>query len=95
MASDTDMLIEIKCNKRFKGKLRSGITTSSRLADVYKAYGTPIEEIDTDDLGQILSNYANRTLYRKDINAKLWYRDLGLFFYFEEDTVKTITILRI
>ena len=95
MAEDSDLLIEIKLNRRFSGKLRSGITMSSSLDDIFAAYGQPKEEIETDDLDQMYLNYANRTLYRNGRNAKLWYRDLGLYFYIEEDMVKSISILRI
>lgn len=94
-ASDADVLIEITLNRRFKGKLSSGISMSSTQEDVFAAYGAPVGEEQVHDLFMDYRTYANRTLYQKDLNSRMWYRDLGLEFVFEEGKVKNITVIRI
>ena len=94
-ASDVDLLIEITISRRFKGKLSSGILMSSTMEQVFEAYGEPGAEEEVDDLFMDYRNYANRTLYQKDLNSKMWYRDLGLCFVFEENAIARLTVMRI
>jgi endogenous inhibitor of DNA gyrase (YacG/DUF329 family) len=94
-ATDSDLLIQISLKRRFKGKLSSGITMSSTMEEVFEAYGEPRAEEEVDALNLGYLNYANRTLYQKDLYSIIWYRDLGLYFSFEEDGIALITVMRI
>ena len=62
---------------------------------VFEAYGEPEAEEYVDDLFGYYRDYVNRTLYRNDRFARLWYRDIGLAFWFEEDRIKEIVVFRI
>jgi hypothetical protein len=94
-AIDADLLIYFGLNRRFKGKLKSGISMTSTMEQVFQAYGEPRAEEEVDDLYGDPDNYANRTLYRKGHNARMFYSDLGLQFHFREDGIEWITVMRI
>jgi hypothetical protein len=95
MAADGDILIEIQINRRFKGKLASGISMSSTMDNVFSAYGEPAGEAQVDDPGNEHIHYDNRMLYRKGPYARISYRDLGVRFWFDGDKISQIVVLRI
>lgn len=92
-------LYEIRLNKGFKGKLRSGISMSSTKQDVFDIYGKPIRKEVVEDLHQRFDNrvllfrkpaWINR--WRKPYYAKIHYNEEGLLFWFDGDAISQIVI---
>jgi len=82
-------LEEIKILPNFKGKLSSGITTSSSKQDVFKTYGQPIGIRESNDLGK---SYADQILFQKAHESKIYYDNRGLMFWFKDGTIELISV---
>ncbi len=93
MADDGDMLIELHLNRGFKGKLDSGISLSSSMEDVFRAYGKPLQDETVDD-SRWRDLHRNRTLYRTGARSKIYYKEYGLIFSFNDDRVSQIAVFR-
>jgi hypothetical protein len=94
-----NILLEIRLNEGFKGKLTSGISLSSTKQDVFNTYGRPLEEKTVTDLtkhfdNQVLYQIKSKGLFRKVTNSKIFYRRHGLLFWFEGDKILQIVIHR-
>lgn len=92
---ETGSLAEIRCNRGFKGRLRSGISMASTRADVFRVYGRPLEEKTVLDLTKHFDNqilYKRKGLLRRPKNSKIFYKQNGLLFWFEGEKVLQIVI---
>lgn len=92
MADDVDLLIEIRLNRGFKGKLDSGISLSSAIENVFRIYGKPLgeEAVYTSRIPE----FENRVFYRRGANGAIAYLYKGLLFWFEADKINQIVIFR-
>ena len=93
-----NVLIEIRLNKGFKGKLTSGISMLSTKRDVFRVYGEPIRQ---DVAGDFDGRFDNRVLLFKKPSwlrnqhiAKIYYDEHGLLFWFDGDTLIQIVVYR-
>jgi len=91
MASDMDMLVEIRLNEGFAGKLTSGVSMSSSMDDVFKAYGKPFAQ---EEVKRLLPHFGNRILYTMGNFSKISYIDKGLLFWFDRGQITQIVITR-
>lgn len=93
-----NVLIEIRLNKGFKGKLTSGISMSSTKQDVFAAYGQPIREEVAEDFNKRFDNqvllFRKPFWLRKPRIAKIYYDEQGLLFWFDGDTLNQIVVYR-
>jgi len=93
-----NLLIEIRLNKGFKGKLTSGISMSSTKQDVFDVYGEPIRQEVADDFDERFDNQVLFTkkpsLWRKSHIDKIHYNEQGLLFWFDGDTLDQIVVYR-
>ena len=91
----TGVLAEIRLNKGFEGRLRSGISMASTQQEVFQTYGQPRDVKTVVDLEK---HFDNQILYRRlNVLGRLWdskifYRQRGLLFWFEGDKIKQIVI---
>ncbi len=91
----TGVLAEIRLNKGFEGRLRSGISKASTQQEVFQTYGQPRDVKTVMDLEK---HFDNQILYRRlNVLGRLWdskifYRQRGLLFWFEGDKIKQIVI---
>lgn len=94
-----NVLLEIRLNEGFKGKLTSGISLASTKEDVFNTYGRPVEEKTVSDLTK---HFDNQVLYQrkrllgigKPQNSKIFYTHHGLLFWFEGNKILQIVIHR-
>ncbi len=90
-----NVLMEIRLNKGFKGKLTSGISISSAKQDVFKTYGKPVSVETVDNLTR---HFDDHVLYEmnggffKPKNGKIFYGGNGLLFWFEGDEILQMVI---
>jgi bla regulator protein BlaR1 len=94
-----NVLIEIRLNKGFNGKLTSGISMSSTKQEVFDAYGQPFNEEVAEDFDNRFDNQvllfrkpAWAMRWRKPTIAKIYYNGEGLLFWFDGDTINQIVI---
>lgn len=94
-----NVLIEIRLNKGFKGKLTSGISMSSMKQDVFDVYGQPFNEDVAEDFDKRFDNQillfrkpAWVMRWRKPTIAKIYYNGEGLLFWFDGDEINQIVI---
>jgi len=95
LSLQTGTLSEIRCNKGFKGHLRSGISMASTRADVFRVYGKPLKEQRVRDLTKHFDNqvwYKLGGLLNPAKNSKIFYRQHGLLFWFEGDKIRQFVI---
>jgi len=92
----TGSLVEIQIGNGFKGSLRSGISMSSTMNEVFGAYGKP-REVKT--VGTSLTKHsASQILYqRMDLlgrlaAAKIHYQQHGLAFWFGPEKIHQIIV---
>ncbi len=85
--SPSDVLMEIRMNPGFRGRLASGISLASSQADVFRQYGRPVEERNVDDLHR---RNEDRVLFRRGDVSRIYYADEGLIFWFKGDRISQI-----
>lgn len=92
----TGSLVEIQLSNGFEGSLRSGISMSSTMDDVFRVYGEP-REVKT--VGSSLTKHSgNQILYQRvDLlgrlaQAKIHYQQHGLVFWFVQEKVDRIIV---
>jgi len=92
-----NLLIEIRLNKGFKGKLISGISMSSTKEEVFNVYGNPIKEETVEDFDE---RFDNQVLFHRSgllgrlKPDKIHYDKYGLLFWFDENEIEQIVIYR-
>lgn len=84
-------LSEIRLNGGCRAQLPTGISTASGRQAVFAAYGEPIRTLDADDLHR---KNDDRILYQKDDASRIYYEQPGLIFWFRNDTVNQIVVLK-
>lgn len=92
---DANILAEIRLNRGFKGRLRSGISMASTKTDVFQVYGPPVKEETVLDLTKHFDNqvlYARLGLRGGSRNSKIFYKQDGLLFWFEGERILQIVI---
>lgn len=89
--ADKDMLIEIRLNPGFRGKLGSNVSMDSLMNDVFQIYGGPVAEQSVDDLGP---HFENRTLFKRGTFSKIFYNEYGMLFWFNGNRINQIVIHR-
>jgi hypothetical protein len=93
MAEDPEVLAEVRINSdRFKGRLSSGISLASTMHEVFATYGQPVAEMFVQDVMADAQQYKSGTLYRSHDFSRIWYREAGLTFWFNDDRVIQIVI---
>ncbi len=91
MANRGDLLIEIRLNRGFRGKLSTNISLSSLMDDVFSVYGRPVAEEFVDNIQPC---FDNRKLYRQGNIGKLFYNEYGLLFWFSGNRITQIVVFR-
>lgn len=84
-------LSEIRLNRGCRAQLPTGISTASGRQAVFAAYGEPIRTLEADDLHR---KNDDRILYQKDDASRIYYDQQGLIFWFRNDTVNQIVVLK-
>jgi beta-lactamase regulating signal transducer with metallopeptidase domain len=90
-----NLLLEIRLNEGFKGKLTSGISVTSTKQDVFKVYGQPVKEETARDFDK---RFDDQVLLKKKFTfgqyGKIYYNQKGLLFWFVGNKVHQIVVFR-
>jgi beta-lactamase regulating signal transducer with metallopeptidase domain len=84
MFGPSGMLLEIRMNPGFRGRLTSGISLASSQTDVFEEYGRPVAERNVDDLHR---QNEDRVLFRRGDVSRIFYGDEGLIFWFKGNRI--------
>jgi len=85
-------LMEIRLNHGFRGEIDSRISMASSRTDVFEVYGWPVREQVVNDFLSL--DREHRELHTSGNRSLIFYRNKGLLFWFTEESIDQIVILR-
>jgi hypothetical protein len=85
------ILSEIHFNQGYQGQLKTGISLTSTMQDVFQTYGMPVKTLEAADLHR---KNDERILYQKDDTSRIYYGRQGLIFWFRDGVVLQIVVFK-
>jgi hypothetical protein len=85
------LLSEVHLNQGYQGQLKTGISMTSTMDDVFRVYGSPLKILQAADLHGIKDE---RILYQKGDTSRIYYGKHGLIFWFQDEAVLQIIVFK-